>query len=114
MEPGEIYYVDLIGAGIRPGIVVSRESLNRGNYVVVVLCTSTRFAQRSQLPNCVPFHAGEFGLAKDCVAQCESVLYVDKSRIDIAQGIIGILDDGAWRKIVKALGHVFDSDCEPN
>jgi hypothetical protein len=30
MKPGEVYWVDL-ATGRRPGIVVSRESLNQGN-----------------------------------------------------------------------------------
>ena len=33
MKPGEIYWVDLAATGRRPGIVVSRESLNQGNSV---------------------------------------------------------------------------------
>ena len=61
MKPGEIYWVDL-ATGRRPSIVISRESLNQGNYVVVVLCTTKRFAIRSKLPNCVRFQAGEFGV----------------------------------------------------
>jgi mRNA-degrading endonuclease toxin of MazEF toxin-antitoxin module len=61
MKPGEIYWVDL-ATGRRPSIVVSRGSLNQGNYVVMVLCTTRRFTIRSKLPNCVPFQAGEFGI----------------------------------------------------
>jgi mRNA-degrading endonuclease toxin of MazEF toxin-antitoxin module len=45
MKPGEIYWVDL-AAGRRPGIVVSRESLNQGDYTVMVLCTTKRFSVR--------------------------------------------------------------------
>ncbi len=55
MKPGEIYWVDL-ATGRRPSIVVSRESLNQGNYVVMVLCTTRRFAIRSKLPSCPPWH----------------------------------------------------------
>lgn len=113
MKPGEIYLVDLDAGGIRPGIVVSREDLNRGNYVVVVLCTSSKFAVRSQLPHCVPFQAGQFGFTKDCVAQCESILFIEKNRIHTAQGVIGVLDEGAMRDVIKAIGHVIESDCEP-
>ena len=50
MKPGEIHWIDL-ATGRRPGIVVSRESLNQGNHVVMVLCTTRRFAIRSKLPN---------------------------------------------------------------
>ena len=68
MEPGEIYLADFPDAGPHPVIVVSREELNRGHYVVVVVCTSSRFDARSQLPSCVPFKAGRFGFTVDCVA----------------------------------------------
>jgi mRNA-degrading endonuclease toxin of MazEF toxin-antitoxin module len=93
-------------------IVVSREELNRGDKVVVVLCTSQKFASRSTLPNCVPFQAGQFGFTKDCVAQCENIFIVAKDSLD--PNPIGVLDDMAIRDVVKAIGHVIDSDCEPN
>lgn len=113
MKPGELYWVDL-ATGPRPGLVVSRESLNRGNYVVMVLLTSKRLAIRSRLPSCVPFQAGEFGLTSDCVAQCEAVHALDKSEIQLAAGMIGRLDAARLRAVVKAIGFVIDSDCDPN
>jgi mRNA-degrading endonuclease toxin of MazEF toxin-antitoxin module len=58
IEPGEIYMADFDRAGPHPIIVVSREDLNRGRYLLVVVCTSARFAARSRLPNCVPFRTG--------------------------------------------------------
>ena len=113
MKPGEIYWADL-AVGRRPIIIVSREDLNRGNYAVAVLCTTVLFAVRSTLLNCVPFHAGEFGLPQDCVAQCETIMFVDKQDIDLATGALGVLDDARLRDVIKAIGHVIDSDCEPN
>jgi mRNA-degrading endonuclease toxin of MazEF toxin-antitoxin module len=100
--------------GRRPIIVVSREDLNRGNYVVAVLCTTVNFPVRSRLPNCVPFQTGEFGLPQDCVAQCEAITFVDKQDIDSIAGPLGMLDDARMREVIHALGHVIDSDCEPN
>ena len=97
-----------------PGIVVSRESLNQGNYVVMVLCTTKRFAIRSKLPNCVPFQAGECGMASDCVAQCEAIYALEKGEIDVATSMIGRLDTARLRAVIKAIGDVIDSDCEPN
>jgi len=113
MEPGELYWADL-PVGRRPIVIVSREDLNRGNYVVAVLCTTANFALRSTLPNCVPLHPGEFGLSQDCVAQCEAITFVDKQDLDTVAGVIGTLDDAKMREVIHALGHVFDSDCEPN
>jgi mRNA-degrading endonuclease toxin of MazEF toxin-antitoxin module len=114
MEPGEIYLADFPEAGPHPVIVVSREELNRGDYALVVVCTSARFAVRSQLASCVPFRAGRFGFTTDCVAQCENILSIEKRRLDrAAAGRIGVLDEMAWRDVVKAIGYVVGSDCEP-
>jgi len=114
MKPGEIYWVDL-ATGRRPGIVVSRESLNQGNYVVMVLCTTRRFAIRSKRPNCVQFQAGEFGMPGDCVAQCEAIYAFGEGRDrHRASGMIGRLDIARLRDAIKATGDVIDSDCEPN
>jgi mRNA-degrading endonuclease toxin of MazEF toxin-antitoxin module len=111
--PGEIYMADFGAAGPHPVIAVSREDLNRGNYFLAVVCTSARFAVRSTLPNCVPFHAGDFGFTTDCVAQCENVLSIDKVQVDLTSGPLGKLDDVALRNIIKAIGYVIESDCEP-
>jgi mRNA-degrading endonuclease toxin of MazEF toxin-antitoxin module len=80
----------------------------------MVLCTTKHFAVRSKLPNCVPFHAGEFVLPSDCVAQCEAIYALNKGEIDIVLGVIGRLDAARLRGVVKAIGDVIDSDCEPN
>ena len=113
IEPGEIYRADFEEAGPHPVIVVSREDLNRGRYAMVVVCTSARFALRSKLPNCVAFQAGQFGFSADCVAQCENMLSIDKTQLDLEAGPIGVLDRRALRKVVKAIGYVSGSDCEP-
>jgi mRNA-degrading endonuclease toxin of MazEF toxin-antitoxin module len=113
IRPGEIYTADFGQAGPHPVIVVSREDLNRGRYALVVVCTSARFAVRSKLPNCVPFRAGDFGFSADCVAQCENMLSIDKVQIDLAAGPIGVLNDRALRDVIKAIGYVIESDCEP-
>lgn len=114
VRPGEIYEATLDGAGRRRVVVVSREDLNRGNYVVIVPCTSTRFAARKQLPHCVPFQAGQFGFTQDCVAQCELITPVLLSAVETDAGPLAVLDDVTLRQVVKAVGHVIDSDCEPN
>lgn len=113
MEPGEIYIADFPEAGPHPVIVVSREELNRGHYALVVACTSSRFAVRSQLPSCVPFQAGQFGFTANCVAQCENILSIDKRQLDLNGGPIGVLDGMTLREVIKAIGYVIESDCEP-
>lgn len=87
--------------------------MNRGRYALVVVRTSARFAVRRARPNCVPFQAGQFGFTTDCVAQCDNILSMEKSQFDLAAGPIGLLDKIAMRAIIKAIGHVLDSDCEP-
>jgi mRNA-degrading endonuclease toxin of MazEF toxin-antitoxin module len=113
INPGEIYLADFPQAGRHPVIVISREDLNRGNYALVVVCTSARFNLRRTLPNCVPFQSGKFGFTSDCVAQCENILSVEKTQLDLASGPVGVLDDMALRDVIKAIGYVMDSDCEP-
>jgi mRNA-degrading endonuclease toxin of MazEF toxin-antitoxin module len=113
IKPGEIYLADFPLAGRHPVIIVSREDLNRGNYALAVVCTSRRFAIRRALPNCVPFQAGQFGFTVDCVAQCENMLSIERSQLDLAAGPTGVLDDSTMRDIIKAIGHVIESDCEP-
>jgi mRNA-degrading endonuclease toxin of MazEF toxin-antitoxin module len=114
MSPGEIYMADFESAGRRPVIVGSREDLNRGRYVLVVVCTSARFNSRKMLPNCVPFLDGEFGFTADCVAQCENVVSIEKSDIiDLDDGPIGTLDAIKLRDVIKSIGYVMESDCEP-
>lgn len=111
MDQGEIHFIRL-DSGPQPGMIVSSEPYNRGHYVLAVLCTATRFATRSTLSSCVPFRSGEFGFTKDCVAQCERVTLLDKDDID-AQ-ILGVLDPTRMREVIRAIGIVLDSDCEPN
>ncbi len=113
IRPGEVYMADFAEAGPHPVIVLSREELNRGRYALVVVCTSARFPVRSVLPNCVPFRKGDFGFTADCVAQCENLLSIELSQLDLADGPLGMVDEMAFRDVIKAIGYVMDSDCEP-
>ncbi|MCG6155000.1 type II toxin-antitoxin system PemK/MazF family toxin [Rubinisphaera margarita] len=108
MNQGDVYMVRT-SAGARPAVIVSREELNRGNYLLAVFCTSTKFTLRSQLPNCVPFLKGEFGFTKDCVAQAETISLVVKNDLD---GQIGALPPERVRDLIRAIGNVIDADCE--
>jgi len=112
MEQGEIYMADL-SAGKRPVIILSRNELNRGNAVLVVPITSTRFLIRSKLPNCVAFRAGEFGLIHDCAAQCEQAAAIETSLIDTS-ACIGRLTEDVMRDVIRAVGYVMDAECEPS
>jgi mRNA-degrading endonuclease toxin of MazEF toxin-antitoxin module len=113
IRPGEIYMAEFPEAGRHPVVVVSREELNRGHYIAAVFCTSSRFSIRSTLPNCVPYRAGQFGFTADCVAQCENILSIEKSQLDLSAGPIGMLDTSSLRDVVRAIGYVIGADCEP-
>ncbi len=112
LAPGQIYFADFNG-GHRPVIIISRETLNLGRYVLAIPLTSTNFEVRSKQRNCVPFQAGDFGLPKDCVAQAEAVSFIEIAALDVAEGPVGTLDDAAMRSLIKAVGFVISSDCEP-
>jgi mRNA-degrading endonuclease toxin of MazEF toxin-antitoxin module len=112
IRPGEIHLADT-GAGKRPAVIVSREELNRRRWVVAVLITSTHFPTRSVLPHCVPLRAGEFGLTKDCVAQAETVTFLEVSELDPDVGVLGVLDESQMRDRIRAVGNMMGSDCEP-
>jgi mRNA-degrading endonuclease toxin of MazEF toxin-antitoxin module len=113
IEPGEIYLYADPSIPPHPIVVVSREDLNRGDRVVAVIITSTKFAVRSPLANCVVLKAGQFGMTKDCVVQGESLFNAVVLHMDLAVGPIGKLDDLTMRDIIKAIGYVLESDCEP-
>ena len=95
----------------RPIVIVSRDELNRGRYVVAVPFTTSNYGRRRTLPNCVAFSTDEFGLSKDCVAQCEAILNIEISQLDPAP--LGRVDDDAMRDIVRAIGFVIAGECEP-
>ena len=112
-RPGEIFWEYLRDDGPHPVVVVSREELNRGDYVVCVMFTSGKLETRRHLANCLPFRAGQYGLPKNCVAQSESITYIDKSYLDLETGPIGALDPEAMRDLTRAIGYVISADCEP-
>ena len=113
LRPGEVYWADFPDVGRRPVAVVSREELNRGKYVVAVQFTSAKIEVRRDLPNCVAFRAGTFGLVKDCVAQAETIAVFDLANLDLEAGPIGVLDSHAKRDLTRAVGYMMDAECEP-
>jgi mRNA-degrading endonuclease toxin of MazEF toxin-antitoxin module len=82
ISPGEIYMAEVPRGQKHPVVVISRQELNKGLQVVTAMITSASFDVRSRLANCVPLSAGEFGIAKDCVIQCENVIALSVSRLE--------------------------------
>lgn len=87
----------------RPIIVVSRDHLNDGKYVVVVPCYSQQIPRRKRFPQNVLFQAGEGNLPTECLARTDQVTYVDKKLIDWKHDRIGRADAAMMGRIVKAI-----------
>jgi hypothetical protein len=43
---------------------------------------------------------------------CEAVLTIEQAQID-AQGLLGAIDEDCMRDVIRAIGFVIQSDCEP-
>ena len=110
-SPGEIYLAEHPAGQEHPFLIVSRDELNRGKRVIGVNITSVDVERRSTYPNCIRIAAGQFGLNKDSVIQCENVVALNRVRLEAAP--IGKVDRETMRDVIKALGYVFDADCEP-
>src|SRR6185312_8909322 len=103
--PGEIYYADFGGDENHRVVIVSREELNRGKYVVTVPFTSQDFENRSKLLSCVAFSSGDFGCTKNCVARADNITYMRIADLQLHRGRIATLDDEKFREIIKAIGY---------
>jgi mRNA-degrading endonuclease toxin of MazEF toxin-antitoxin module len=117
MKQGEIYLVDLFGDGrSRPVIVVSANRFNGGNSIVVIPLTTRNIPLKRELDNVVYFRAGEFGLDRDSVAQCEQISRIPKYYIgeDGMVEPLGSLDPDAWAAVVSAIGSAIGAVCNPD
>lgn len=110
LRPGQIYYAEANG-GRRPVLIVSREELNQGRYVLAVPFTSADFEKRSKQSNCVPFHQGQFGLVKNCVARGDAITFLEIAAID--EELLGEIDEATLRDVIRAIGYAIASECEP-
>ncbi len=112
-RPGEIYWAFVEGGRRHPYVIVSRDELNRGGYVIAAQLTSSKLTNRRGLRNCVPLRAGQFGLPKDCVVQSEMITFMDKDDFDWESGRIGTLDGSSMRDVIRSIGYVIAAECEP-
>lgn len=113
IRPGQIHWAGLPGAYPHPFVVTAKEPLNRGNGILGAPVTSADFERRSRFPNCVAIRAGQFGLTKDCVIQAENLTRLPLEYLNVDSGPIGELDDETFRALIRAIGVVLDSECEP-
>lgn len=103
--PGEIY-IDDDDPGKHPVVIVSREPLNRGDYVITIPFTTARVNQ--DRPNLVKFEKGQGGLDKTCVAHVDAIARTEISCLGVRLGKIG---DDRHQELIKAIGYVLDATC---
>ena len=113
VRPGEIYLLFEDEGKRRPVVVISREELNRGNYLLVVPLTTSRLEIRKGLPNTVLLKRSKHGIRKDSIAQAEMISCVSKDELLLTEGPISALDGETFRGLVRAVGYVMSADCEP-
>lgn len=102
---GEVWLVNFEEGGERPAVVVSRNQLNRGRYILVVPCTSAELPNREAYPNYVALPQGAAGLPRDCLAQAHLIQPVDPS---ILMRRLGTLDSELLSEILRAIAWVID------
>ena len=114
IRPGEVYTADFEQAGPHPVIVVSRENLNRGSYALVVVCTSARFAVRRTLPTACRSGRGKSGSCRIAWRSARTCC-PSRSRNSIwPRGRSAPWLYRALRDVIEAIGHVPESDREPD
>lgn len=100
---GEIYKAnpsEWTGNKTRPVVVVSNNSFNSGQNILVVpfFSNTTLYVGR----RCMPFFsAGEGGLEKDCVARVDLICQV--RRVDVSSAKIGELTEPEFHRILNAM-----------
>ncbi len=85
-------------AGIRPALVISRESANKSLSVVVVLPLTSRKPGRVIHIGEILLPTGEAGLTQESVAMCQQIRTVSKTRL---LGSYGTVTDEATRENVR-------------
>ena len=105
LRPGEIYMAFDGSGKQRPFVVVSRGELNRGNYFLAVPFTTARLEERRNLPNCVSFPRGAFGLDRECAAQTDALTQLQKSDLSTPIERVGTLSSTYYLRLVEAISY---------
>jgi mRNA interferase MazF len=109
---GEVWLVDLNPSrgseqsGIRPAIVVQRETLERFTVTTLIIPLTTNL-RRLKVPGCVLIPVGEGGLTQDSVALCYQLAVVDRQRL-IRR--LGRVPSSRLIEINRALKYTLDLD----
>lgn len=102
---GEVWQIRFPEDFDRPGIVVSRNELNRGRLSLVVPCTASRVEERIRYPNYVFLPAGMAGLTEPTLAQTHLIQPVELGQFMWQRGIV---DDERLGEVLRALAWVVD------
>lgn len=111
--PGEIYLFFEGENKRRPAVVVSREELNRGDYLLMVPLTTTHLETRRGLQNSVYLKRNRHGINKNAIVQAEAITQISKDELSLEEGPICTLDGETFRSLIRAIGYVMSADCEP-
>ena len=87
----------------RPIVIVSRDDLNKGDYVTAVPFYSQQLEKRKGHRSAVFFEAGAYGLDRDCVAKCDEVSQIEKAELPLRRGPIGRVPEEKMQLIVDAI-----------
>ncbi len=93
MKRGDLYLADLNPsrgteqAGIRPVVIVQRDTLEHFTRTVVAIPFTTNI-RRAQVPGTILIPAGEGGLDQDSVALCYQIVVLDKERLQHKLGTL--------------------------
>ena len=110
VQRADVFYAPFGEGKPRPVVVVSRDDLNRGDYVVVVPFTTQKLDNRGGLQSCVLFRAGESGLARDCVAKTDEITFVSITELDWKRGRVGRVLAPRMNEIVRAIRYMIRDD----
>ena len=78
ISQGDVWQVYFAEGDERPGVVVTRNELNNGRWLLVVPCTATRVEERTRYSNNVLLPAGTGGLRKDSIAQVHLIQPIER------------------------------------
>jgi mRNA-degrading endonuclease toxin of MazEF toxin-antitoxin module len=103
-EYGYIYLLkrDSVGKS-RPIVVVSNNTLNRGDSILAVPFYSRQLEKRKKQQWCAFYSTGEGGLDRDCVAKADELTLVDKLDIDLVAGKVGGFNDDQMKRLISAI-----------
>lgn len=106
---GEIYRQksDPVGKQ-RPVLVVSRNELHGGVYLLAIPFYGSQVNQKSKHPTAVQFSDGEFGLDKDCVTKGDQITQFRMGDLTISDGPIGTLDSERMAQVDRSIAYALN------